>query len=158
MMCFFISAQNLPIGYVSPPFPSLFGSLSQIPSQYQAPSLYYSSEMWYFTFLWSFILFSSAYFMAGLWSALGMFVQSYRQVRVDARKRTLRWRLLIIVPTYMLIGGLQGVVSGSLVGLIVMLIYKAGSLYMSTWIPFFWGMASIIYHICSSYSTSLLIM
>ncbi|WPK24346.1 hypothetical protein PUMCH_001616 [Australozyma saopauloensis] len=157
-MYFFVSSQNLPMGYEAPPFPSLFWPAGAFTSRFQSAYLYYSSDMWTFTVWWSMIFFGSAYFMAGVWSGLTMFVQSYRQVRVGARKRTLGWRPFFIVPTYFVIGSIQGLLSGALVGLILMLIYKAGSLAMSTWIPFCWGMASILYHICSSYSTSLSIM
>lgn len=157
-MYFFVTSQNLPVGYVPPPFPSLFWPVGANSGRYQSAFLYYSKDIWSFTVFWCIISFEAAYFMAGLWSAVAMFVQSCRQVRVGARKHTLGWRPFFIVPTNLIIGGIQGLVSGAVVGLILLLIYRAGSLAMSTWIPFCWGMASILYHICSSYSTSLSIM
>lgn len=157
-MYFFVTSQNLPVGYVAPPFPSLYWPTGRLTYKYQASYLYYSQDIVNFTIFWSLILFGSVYFIAGLWSAVIMFIQSYRQYRVGARKRSLGWRPFIIVPTYLLIGGLQGLSIGAVVGLILLLIYRAGSLSMSTWIPFSWGMSSILYHICTSYSTSLSIM
>lgn len=157
-MYFFVTAQNLPVGYLPPPFPSLFWPAGAFTPKFESAYLYYSSDVWNFTVCWSLIFFGTVYFIAGVWSAIIMFIQSYRQVQVGARKHTLGWRPFVIIPTYVVIGGIHGLLSGAIIGLILLLIYKAGSLAMSTWIPFCWGMASILYHICASYSTSLTIM
>lgn len=63
-----------------------------------------------------------------------------------------------IVASYLCLGGAQGFIVGAIVGVVLLAIYKAGSLSMSTWIPFCWGVALIIYDVATSYLTTLRVL
>lgn len=64
----------------------------------------------------------------------------------------------MILFSYIIAGLFKGFALGAVIGLLLSAIYRAGSLTMSTWIPFSWGVAQILYDICSSYLTSLIIL
>lgn len=57
-----------------------------------------------------------------------------------------------IVLIYMVFSGIQAVVSGSVVSLFVATFYNAGTFGMTTWIPFVWGAAQILFQVITSYS------
>lgn len=54
--------------------------------------------------------------------------------------------------TVMLVGGVEAVVGGSVVGLILAAVYNAGYFRMSTWIPCVWGVINTLVLILSSFS------
>jgi hypothetical protein len=63
---------------------------------------------------------------------------------------TLAW-VWIIPVVYLTIGGMEALLSGSLVGLIVGAVYNAGYFKMSTWTPFLWGLINCLIVILGSF-------
>lgn len=63
---------------------------------------------------------------------------------------TLGW-VWIIPVVYLTVGGLEALLSGSLVGLIVGAVYNAGYFKMSTWTPFLWGLINCLIVILGSF-------
>lgn len=158
-MKMYVSSLNLPIGYVIPRFPALYWPLGPDFDKYQDLFLFYSVDMWRFVLYWTLIFFVSAYSCAGLSACFNMYWRVYRERQVvGGTLRKLRIRPFMVLISYVLLGCFHGFSSGALVGLMVLAIYRAGSLSMTTWIPFCWGAAQLFYHIASSYLTSLLLM
>lgn len=149
----FISSLNVPIGYTPPSFPLLYWPLGKTSSQYSTALLYYSQDVWRFTTLWFLIMFLGLYSVAALIAICNHFISS-RRIKVEAKSYT--FTTLFIIGSYLFTGCFIGFVSGSVIGLIILAIYKAGSMTMSTWIPFTWSLVGILYDICSSYLLSLM--
>lgn len=63
---------------------------------------------------------------------------------------TLGW-VWIIPVVYLLLGGIEALISGSLVGLLVGAVYNAGYYKMSTWTPFLWGVVNCLVVILGSF-------
>lgn len=63
---------------------------------------------------------------------------------------TLGW-VWIIPVVYLTVGGIEAILSGSLVGLIAGAVYNAGYFRMSTWMPFLWGIISCLVVILGSF-------
>lgn len=99
--------------------------------------LYYLGDIWRFTFYWTLIFFLSFHGCAALWASLmhRKFVGGF-------------W----ILTTYFLVAGAQAAISGSLVGLMLGAVYRAGLFGMTTWIPLAWGAVQILYMVIRSYS------
>lgn len=101
----------------------------------------------------------AAYALVGCGSAANM---AYQRSRVTppapSRGFFSDFKPLFVAISYVVFGAVQGFIVGAIIGVILSVIYRAGSLTMNTWVPFCWGLASILYHICSSYSTSLLLI
>jgi hypothetical protein len=57
----------------------------------------------------------------------------------------------IIPVVYLFIGGIEALLSGSLVGLVVGAVYNAGYYKMSTWTPFLWGAVNCLVVILGSF-------
>ncbi|KAK3692790.1 hypothetical protein B0T22DRAFT_448170 [Podospora appendiculata] len=125
-----------PDNYSTPPFPSLRWSL-----QDTAADLYTLHDIWRFTLLWTLIIYGS-FHLAAVSIALLM--------QVGRRKSN--WEFLWLVPLiYALVAGLEAILAGSVVGLIVGATYIAGDFTMSTWIPFVWGWVNVLVLIVSSF-------
>lgn len=154
----FVSSQNYPIGYTTPTFPSIYWPLGSRRSKFDLLFLYFATDIWRFTVLWSVIFFTAVYTLVGVSACFNVAFKGYRFGKVTNAKRSYILRSIIIAVLYILSGAAQGFLTGALVGLVLQAIYRAGALTMSTWIPFCWGVALIMYHICSSYSTSLMLM
>lgn len=154
-MKIFVSSLDVPIGYSSPPFPSLYWPTT---SPYQSLFLYYSFDIWKFTVFWSITLFGALYFVAGLLAVVNQISNNYRhQLQKPALKSTIVGCLLL-VTVYLVLGLAQGFICGAVIGLLLLAIYKAGSLNMSTWIPLCWGIAGVLFNVCSLYLTSLILL
>ncbi|CUM67687.1 uncharacterized protein PRCAT00005389001 [Priceomyces carsonii] len=156
-MRIFVSSLNVPIGYTTPRFPSLYLPLGHHKPQYESLFLYYTSDIWKYTVYWSLILVGAFFLVSGTVAAFNHFVSNHRYSFKTQRSYSIIESLMIVL-FYFVIGLSQGFISGAIIGLIILAIYKAGSLSMSTWIPFCWGAAQILYHIASSYLTSLVIL
>lgn len=174
----FVSSLNIPIGYTTPRFPALYWPLGATQSEYQQLFLYYSIDIWKFTVYWSLILFGAIYLLVGCIAALNISMNPYRFSQYgkdkpkpdksneynEKTKQLLPYsklgilNSLLVVVIYVLSGSIQGFVSGAVVGVMLLAIYKAGSLPMSCWIPLSWGIALILFNICNSYRTSSLIL
>ncbi|KAK9378820.1 uncharacterized protein V2V93DRAFT_328407, partial [Kockiozyma suomiensis] len=130
----------IPWGYEVPEFPSLsWPTTSRMDTKYY---LYYRKDIWRFTCLWTIIVYEVVHFAAGLWAAL----------------MSRRLKSFVILAIYMFVGGVGGIISGSIIGAILGLIYSAGAFAMSTWIPFVWAVVQILTLIMTSYSMSAIVM
>ncbi|KAK0646175.1 hypothetical protein B0T16DRAFT_458124 [Cercophora newfieldiana] len=132
-----IRRDSAPPGYTTPPFPSL-----HIPPQDPKWSLYTVSDIWRFTLLWTLILFGLFHL-----GAAGI------AVLMQVGKRRSNWKYLWLVPlVYAMIAGVEAIMAGSVVGVIVGASYVAGNFTMSTWIPFVWGWVNVLVLIVSSFT------
>ncbi|KAK9462905.1 uncharacterized protein V1516DRAFT_662936 [Lipomyces oligophaga] len=130
----------IPWGYEVPSFPSLvWPRTSHMDTKYY---LYYTSDIWRFTMYWTMIMFCAVHFVAGCWAVL----------------MNRRWTTVIVVAISMIIAFVESVVSGSIIGAILGLIYNAGSFTMSTWIPFVWAVVLVLTVIMTSYSMTAAVM
>lgn len=91
-----MTINNTPLGYVTPKFPSLYWPINN--DKFNVSYLYYTKDIWKFTLYWSLILFCAVYGASGL-------IAGYSH-------RTPTGRLWIIA-LYLLIGGIQGFLSGT---------------------------------------------
>ncbi|KAJ8056835.1 hypothetical protein LXG23DRAFT_14480, partial [Yarrowia lipolytica] len=131
------STYSVPIGYKVPPFPSLYWPAGSSERLYEVSSLYYTYDIWRFTVLWTIILFCCFHFIAGMWASL---------VKRDFKNG------LIIMFLYIGIAGIEAIVSGTIVGLIITGVYRAGLCSVSTWIPLVWAVVQILWMVFTSYS------
>lgn len=157
-MKIFVSLLNVPIGYVTPRFPLLYWPLGPTHGLYEQLFLYYLGDIWRFTVYWLLICFSAAYAAVGLCAAASVLCKARLHAQLAGVRRLAVRGLLLVLALYLFSGAAQGFLTGAVVGLVLQAIYLAGLLSMSTWIPFSWGLAEIVYHICSSYSTSSLLI
>lgn len=154
-----ISEFNIPIGYSTPPFPSLYWPLGHSANEYEALFLYYSKDIWRFTVYWALVFYALAYGIAGVCACVNMFWRMSRQNQTASHYSLFQHTLpILVLVLYLFVGLLYAFLSGSVIGLVLNAIYRAGSLTMTTWIPFCFGIALMTYHIASSYSTSLMLM
>ncbi|ATZ58301.1 hypothetical protein BCIN_16g01250 [Botrytis cinerea B05.10] len=129
-----------PIDYSTPPFPSLYWPLHAKPG---VPNyLYYTHDIWRFTLLWTLIVYGITHIAVAACA-----------VAMQLGKGKNAWQYAWIIPlVYALIGGIEALLAGSLVGLILGAIYNAGYFQMSTWIPFIWALINVLVLIISSFS------
>ncbi|GMM53137.1 May24 protein [Starmerella bacillaris] len=137
---------DVPVGYVSPPFPSLLFNLSENP--YTSALLFYAWDIYVFTVYW-FLIFS-----IGMHFVIVSVIIAVNYKRNIANQAT----LLIIFLSYIVCGAFYGYVLGSFVGLLLGAIYRAGALHMSTWVPFTWALGVMMFTIFSSYEFSTIDM
>lgn len=152
----FVSSLNVPIGYSTPDFPSLYWPIGAHQQKYQELFLYYSFDIWKFTVYWTLILFGGVYSTVGVISLAHNLFSSYRH-----RLPILKLSMAVNITTMALcifIGLFRGFISSAVIGIMLGAIYKAGSLTMSTWIPLSWGCAQVLFDICTSYLTSLILL
>ncbi|KAK3375030.1 hypothetical protein B0H63DRAFT_526317 [Podospora didyma] len=122
--------------YTTPPFPSL-----SFPIESPRWTLSTITDIWRFTLFWTLILY-------GLFHVGAVAIALLMQV---GRKRS-NWKYLWTVPLlYAFVAGVEALIAGSLVGLIVGASYRAGGFTMSTWIPFVWGWVNVLVLIVSSF-------
>ncbi|KAI9788124.1 MAG: hypothetical protein M1833_003123 [Piccolia ochrophora] len=125
-----------PIDYITPDFPSLYWPFNA--RARTAQYLYYASDIWRFTTIWTFLIYAAVYVTASSYA-----------VMVQLRN----WKFVWMVPLiYAIVGGLEAVLAGSVVGLILGAVYNAGFFKMSTWIPFIWALINVLVLILSSFS------
>lgn len=156
-----------PLSYTVPPFPSLYWPLK--PSVGEAKYLYYVTDIWRFTLYWTFITTGGAHIITSTW-AVGMqyaaALQRKKYLKSDAgRSLTPKNRKLFgespiaetvgwvwLVPTvYLLVGGIEALISGSIVGLALGAVYQAGYFRMSTWTPLIWGIINMMILVVASF-------
>lgn len=68
-------------------------------------------------------------------------------------RNTLKW-VWVIMGVYMIIGAIEALIAGSLVGLVLGAVYNAGFFRMSVWTPLFWGIINMLVLILSSFRIS----
>lgn len=147
----FISSLNVPIGYTTPQFPSLFWPLGAHLSDFSVLMLYYSRDIWKFHVVWFLIMFVGFYTVAGGTAFITYCIGGHRQ---KVPPSSYLFKGIWIFCGYILLACLIAFIGGSVVGLLTSAIYKAGSMTMTTWIPFTWALVGILYDVCSSYLTS----
>ncbi|KAG5957794.1 hypothetical protein E4U58_005644 [Claviceps cyperi] len=130
-----------PPNYETPAFPSLNVRTLYDRTPNRIYTLYYISDAWKFTVLWTLITYAFFHLGAVLvaFFACGLKKSS--------------WRFLWAVPiAYLFVAGIEALVAGSAVGLIVGAVYKAGYYEMNTWIPCTWGFINVLVLVISSFS------
>ncbi|ONH67299.1 hypothetical protein BON22_3006 [Cyberlindnera fabianii] len=110
---------------------------------YTVSYLYYTYDVWRFTVFWSLIFFIGFYAAVGIWAS---FIH---------RKFS---KGLMMVVFYVILGGVQALISGTVLGLVIAAIYKAGLFSMSTWIPMCCGMIQILLNLVTSYPMMSVVM
>ncbi|CAN6666195.1 hypothetical protein TRVA0_037S01486 [Trichomonascus vanleenenianus] len=131
-----VAGSNVPVGYTVPPFPSLYFP-TENNKAYQLSFLYYTYDIWRFTLFWTLIFMLSFHMCAA-----GLAVIMHH-----------KWLGgLWIITVYAVISGIEAIISGTIVGLMLSAVYKAGLFGVSTWIPFVWGLIQVIFLVISSYS------
>ncbi|KAE8383349.1 integral membrane protein [Aspergillus bertholletiae] len=126
---------RVPINYQTPAFPSLYNPFPRpnAPVYY----LYYTRDIWRFTLYWTLIFYLASHLSVAAW-ALAMQGRG--------------WRIYIAIPlAYGVIAGLEALLAGSIIGLVLGTVYEAGNFRMSTWIPMIWGSINMLVLILSSY-------
>ncbi|SCW02877.1 LAFE_0F16248g1_1 [Lachancea fermentati] len=137
----FVTSGDVPIGYTTPSFPSLYWPINN--KKFTLSLLYYTGDIWKFTIYWTFILFAVFYGAAGLLASC-----SHRKTAGG----------LWIMAFYLFVGGVQALASGTVAGLILAVIYKAGLFAMSTWIPLCCAVVLILFNVNTSYSMAGIII
>ncbi|CAD6444925.1 1047b0b3-b1b7-49da-9d07-bc0ef6658fb4 [Sclerotinia trifoliorum] len=129
-----------PLDYSTPPFPSLYWPLHANPG---IPNyLYYARDIWRFTLLWTLIVYGVTHMAVAIYATA-----------MQLGKGKNAWQYVWVIPLiYALVAGIEALLAGSLVGLILGAIYNAGYFQMSTWIPFIWSLINVLVLILSSFS------
>lgn len=93
-----------PDGYTAPSFPSLTWELTD-PTEQKERSLFYMSDIWAFTVLWTVIIYAGFHLGA---AGIAMAMHG---------KKPVGWKFIWAIPlVYLLVAAAQGLVAGSLVG------------------------------------------
>ncbi|KAL3477358.1 integral membrane protein [Aspergillus californicus] len=126
---------RVPINYVTPAFPSLY---DPFPGRSNvAFYLYHTKDIWRFTLYWTMIFYASCHLAV---AACALVMQGRN------------WRVCLAVPVvFAVVGGLEAVLAGSIVGGMLGSVYEAGNFRMSTWIPIIWGGVNIFVLILASF-------
>lgn len=133
----FITNNDIPVGYVTPTFPSLHWPVHNNKSSLAV--LYDVFVIWKFTLYWSLIFNEAFYGIAGLWASF------------SHRKKAGGLWIMVIYLTY---GGMQGVAVGTITGFLIGSIYSSGLFAMSTWIPLCCAVVQILFDFSVSYSSA----
>ncbi|KAB2578452.1 putative integral membrane protein [Lasiodiplodia theobromae] len=125
-----------PSDYETPPFPSLYWPFPV--RGHQAYYLYDPGDVWRFTLLWTLIFYGAVHVATSGYA-----------IAVQWRN----WKVIWIIPViFCVIGGIEAVIAGSIVGGLLGGVYSAGYYNMSTWIPFVWGLINTLVLILSSFA------
>ncbi|KAH7408576.1 hypothetical protein DE146DRAFT_675601 [Phaeosphaeria sp. MPI-PUGE-AT-0046c] len=125
-----------PPGYTTPGFPSLYWPLPVGKSK--SYYLYDPSDIVRFTIYWTLLLVGGIHFIVGLWACI-----------IQWRN----WKLIWIAPLiFVVIGGIEALISGAIVGGLLGGFYQSGYFEMSTWIPFVWAVINTLVLILSSFA------
>ncbi|EHK15574.1 uncharacterized protein TRIVIDRAFT_38082 [Trichoderma virens Gv29-8] len=130
-----------PANYTTPPFPSLNVHTLFDATPDKRYTLYYIKDVWRFTVIWTLIVFALFHLGAVF---IAMFTHGWKKSS---------WKYLWITPiVYLGVAGLEAVLSGTIVGVMLGAVYQAGYYEMNTWIPCTWGFISVLTLIISSFS------
>ncbi|OBT71953.1 hypothetical protein VF21_09150 [Pseudogymnoascus sp. 05NY08] len=129
-----------PLDYETPPFPSLYWPLDARPGV--ASYLYYVKDIWRFTLIWTLIIYAAFHIATAAFAVC---------MQVGKGRNAFRWVWSIPIA-YAAIAGIEAVLAGSIVGLILGAVYDAGYFRMSTWIPFVWSLINVLVLILSAFS------
>ncbi|KAL1967871.1 hypothetical protein VTN77DRAFT_2560 [Rasamsonia byssochlamydoides] len=126
---------RVPLDYRAPSFPSLHVPVFGVAGE--SNYLYYTEDIWRFTLYWTLILYGGAHLAVASCA-----------VAVQWRN----WRVMWAVPlVYGVVGCLEALLAGSVIGLILGAVYEAGNFTMSTWIPLVWAVINVLVLIISSF-------
>lgn len=131
----FINYADVPIGYITPSFPSLYWPINN--RRYDTAFLYFVTDIWKFTLYWTFIFNGAFYATAGGWASLNHWN---------------RGKGLWIVAMYMLYAGVQAIIMGTIMGFLIGAIYRSGLFAMSTWVPMCCAVVQILLDVTKSTS------
>lgn len=97
-----MSDNRIPINYQTPKFPSLYDPL---PSHHkEAYYLYYTADIWRFTLYWTLLFYGATHLTVAGCAVLTHFRN---------------WSVIWLVPLlYSVVAGLEGLLAGSIVGLV----------------------------------------
>ncbi|KAH6897216.1 hypothetical protein B0T10DRAFT_557050 [Thelonectria olida] len=132
---------NPPESYQTPRFPSLNVDTLYDTTSDKRYTLFYVLDVWRFTLIWTLLLYAVFHMGAVLtaWFTHG------------SKKSS--WKYLWAVPVvYLVMAGVEAVMAGSVVGLLLGAVYSAGYYEMNTWIPCTWGFINVLVLIISSFS------
>ncbi|SMR50294.1 unnamed protein product [Zymoseptoria tritici ST99CH_3D1] len=126
-----------PLTTSQPPFPSLYWPFPVNGPQFVY--LYDSELMWRFTLYWTLICVGGVHLVAALYA-----------LAIQRRN----WKLVggVVLPLYVVIGAIEALIAGNVVGGLLSAIYVAGYFRMSTWIPLTWGITNALVLITSSFA------
>lgn len=106
----------LPASYETPAFPSLYWPIN--PSPGSAYYLVYIKDIWRFTFYWTLIVYEAVHLATSLWAVLMHLRGSFAKRKGSIEART-SIKLIWLVPVvFCLIGAIEALMAGSLVGLV----------------------------------------
>ncbi|KAH7023755.1 hypothetical protein EDB80DRAFT_807836 [Ilyonectria destructans] len=130
-----------PETYSTPRFPSLNVQTLYDTTADKRYTLYYVLDVWRFTLMWTLVIYALFHMGAVL---VAMFTHGWKKSS---------WKYLWAVPVvYLVMAGLEAVMAGSIVGLVLGAVYSAGYYEMNTWIPCTWGFINVLVLIISSFS------
>ncbi|EMC99017.1 hypothetical protein BAUCODRAFT_146005 [Baudoinia panamericana UAMH 10762] len=125
-----------PLSYTPPQFPALYWPFPVYGTQTQY--LYDARSMWLFTLYWTLIcvvgihIIAASYAVAMQWK---------------------NWKIVWVVPIiYVVVGGIEAVIAGNVVGGLLSGVYSVGYFRMSTWIPLSWGIINTLVLVLSSFA------
>jgi len=149
-----------PLSYTTPPFPSLYWPVRARPGE--PKYLYALNDIWRYTLYWTLITVLAAHIVVAAWAVLAQFLSANQRrkflasssgQRLSSKNRkligqnpigeTVGWVWLIPV-VYLVIGGVEALLGGSLVGVVLGAVYDAGYFRMSTWTPLLWGIINML--------------
>ncbi|EXJ82709.1 hypothetical protein A1O3_06523 [Capronia epimyces CBS 606.96] len=158
---------GIPRSYVAPHFPALYWPVRAKAGE--AQYLYYLSDIYRYTLYWTLLTIVAAHICVATWAVLMQFNSASQRKkylstpagkRLSAKNRKLlgeypfgetsSWVWLVPV-VYIAIGGLEALLAGSMVGLILGAVYNAGYFRMSTWTPLLWGVINMLVLVVSSF-------
>lgn len=160
-------AGGQPLSYTTPPFPSLYWPFDINPGV--AKYLYSLEDIWKFTLFWTLLTIPIAHLVVSTWAVLMQFSTAYKRHRflksAEGLKLSKKNRKLLgekplqecitwvwLIPLiYMVVGGIEALLAGSLVGIILGAVYNAGYFRMSTWTPFIWSIVNMLVLILGSF-------
>ncbi len=158
---------NPPLSYTIPEFPSLYWPIHASPGD--PKYLYYFTNIWRFTLNWTLIATGAAHVLVAIWAVLMQFVSALHRraylksaagQSLSAKNRkllgenpvsdTVGWVWLVPL-IYFVIGGIEALMAGSIVGVVLGAVYNAGYFKMSTWTPLFWGIINMLVLVVASF-------
>lgn len=124
--------------YFTPPFPSLYWPINN--EKYSWAYLYYIPDIWFFTAAWTMIFFAGFYAISAM-------------ISVVSHRRTFDLYKVVWVFFYLAVGATHGLVSGTVIGFLIGVMYRAGLFGMSTWIPLCVAVVQVLLIVVSTHSS-----
>jgi hypothetical protein len=126
----------LPSSEPGPAFPSLYWPVHASSPRY----LTSTAESWRFTLLWTLLIHGATHLTSSL---LAIILQPRKQ-RISA--------IWAVPLASLVIAAGEGILGGSITGLMLGAVYSSAGYRMSTWIPFIWGVINGLVLVLASFS------